>query len=182
MCTFILIRSLAYMGCTWCRCLYHHGYWVVLGWLGCCLQVSIFLTSKVIIERLSVLERKHYWHWLSQILTAPWTLLTWNILLPLYLLHGIKLINTKLEYLLLCFRDETTRLWFTIPLRESFGFPFIFAQLAFITVYFKRNVSSLAQVFCSSLKFWKLLLLICGWFCFSSKHVLVISLVLEGKG
>ena len=76
MCTFILIRSLAYMGCTWCRCLYHHGYWVVLGWLGCCLQVSIFLTSKVIIERLYVLERKHYWHWLSQILTAPWTLLT----------------------------------------------------------------------------------------------------------
>ena len=105
-----------------------------------------------------------------------------NILLPLYLLHGIKLINAKLEYLLLCFRNETTRLWFTIPLRESFGFPFIFAQLAFITVYFKRNVSSLAQVFCSSLKFWKLLLLICGWFCFSSKHVLVISLVLEGKG
>lgn len=82
-----------------------------------------------------------------------------NILLPLYLLHGIKLINTKLEYLLLCFRDETTRLWFTIPLRESFGFPFIFAQLAFITVYFKRNVSSLAQVFCSSLKFWKIVII-----------------------
>lgn len=45
-------------------------------------------------------------------------------------------------------KDETTRLWFTIPLRESFGFPFIFAQLAFITVYFKRNVSSLAQAVC----------------------------------
>ena len=84
MCTFILIWSLAYMGCTWCHCLYHHGYWVVLGWLGCCLQVSIFLTSKVIIERLYVLERKHYWHWLSQILTAPWTLLTKHFTTPLF--------------------------------------------------------------------------------------------------
>ena len=44
------------------------------------------------------------------------------------------------------FRDDTTRISFTIPLRESFGFPFLFAQIAFITFFFKKNVSSLAQV------------------------------------
>ncbi|XP_020618146.1 probable C-mannosyltransferase DPY19L3 [Orbicella faveolata] len=43
-------------------------------------------------------------------------------------------------------KDDTTRISFTIPLRESFGFPFLFAQIAFITFFFKKNVSSLAQV------------------------------------
>ncbi|XP_078373794.1 protein C-mannosyl-transferase DPY19L3-like isoform X1 [Oculina patagonica] len=45
-------------------------------------------------------------------------------------------------------KDDTTRISFTIPLRESFGFPFLFAQIAFITFFFKKNVSSLAQTIC----------------------------------
>ena len=50
-------------------------------------------------------------------------------------------------YYFFLFRDDTTRIAFTIPLRESFGFPFLFAQIAFITFFFKKNVSSHAQVF-----------------------------------
>lgn len=42
---------------------------------------------------------------------------------------------------------DTTRVSFTIPLRESFGFPVLFAQIALITFFFKKDVSSLAQVF-----------------------------------
>lgn len=42
---------------------------------------------------------------------------------------------------------DTTRISFTIPLRESFGFPVLFAQIALITFFFKKDVSSLAQVF-----------------------------------
>jgi len=45
-------------------------------------------------------------------------------------------------------KDDTTRISFTIPLRESFGFPFLFTQIAFITFFFKKNVSSLAQTVC----------------------------------
>ncbi|KAJ7337819.1 hypothetical protein OS493_007977 [Desmophyllum pertusum] len=45
-------------------------------------------------------------------------------------------------------KNDTTRMSFTIPLRESFGFPFLFAQIAFITFYFKKNVSSFAQIVC----------------------------------
>ena len=43
-------------------------------------------------------------------------------------------------------RADTTRISFTIPLRESFGFPFLFAQIAFINYFLKKDVSSLAQV------------------------------------
>jgi len=43
-------------------------------------------------------------------------------------------------------KSDTTRISFTIPLRESFGFPFLFAQIAFITFFLKKNVSSTAQV------------------------------------
>ena len=43
-------------------------------------------------------------------------------------------------------RADTTRISFTIPLRESFGFPFLFAQIAFINYFLKKDVFSLAQV------------------------------------
>ena len=43
-------------------------------------------------------------------------------------------------------RADTTRISFTIPLRESFGFPFLFGQIAFINYFLKKDVSSLAQV------------------------------------
>ncbi|XP_015756900.1 PREDICTED: probable C-mannosyltransferase DPY19L3 [Acropora digitifera] len=43
---------------------------------------------------------------------------------------------------------DTTRVSFTIPLRESFGFPVLFAQIALITFFFKKDVSSLAQRLC----------------------------------
>ncbi|XP_065185191.1 protein C-mannosyl-transferase DPY19L3-like [Sycon ciliatum] len=38
-------------------------------------------------------------------------------------------------------RQDTTRVWFSMPLRESFSIPFIFAQLLFVTIYFKRRSS-----------------------------------------
>ena len=44
-------------------------------------------------------------------------------------------------------RMDTTRISYTIPLRESFGFPFLFVQIAFINFFLKRDASSLAQVF-----------------------------------
>ncbi len=43
-----------------------------------------------------------------------------------------------------------TRLSFTIPLRESFGFPFLYAQIAMVTAYFKQNISVRKEVNCSS--------------------------------
>jgi len=43
---------------------------------------------------------------------------------------------------------DTTRVSFTIPLRESFGFPVLFAQIALITFFFKKDISSLAQRLC----------------------------------
>ena len=41
---------------------------------------------------------------------------------------------------------DTTRLSFTIPLRESFGFPFLYAQIAIVTAYFKPNISTQKEV------------------------------------
>ena len=43
-----------------------------------------------------------------------------------------------------------TRLSFTIPLRESFGFPFLYAQIAVVTAYFKQNISVRKEVNCPS--------------------------------
>lgn len=137
--------------------------WVLSGsWLAGLLSASLYIFNKWVYHNCKtlckayrfflhvfVLKRNHHCHkfWPHLKNSKP------SVLLLVSLLYVSK---TKPGYLLPCFRDETTRLWFTIPLRESFGFPFIFAQLAFITVYFKRNVSSLAQVFCSSFKFWKI--------------------------
>ncbi|XP_068755171.1 protein C-mannosyl-transferase DPY19L3-like isoform X2 [Montipora capricornis] len=45
-------------------------------------------------------------------------------------------------------RMDTTRISYTIPLRESFGFPFLFVQIAFINFFLKRDASSLAQRLC----------------------------------
>ncbi|XP_048578041.1 probable C-mannosyltransferase DPY19L3 [Nematostella vectensis] len=45
-------------------------------------------------------------------------------------------------------KDDTTRIVYTIPLRESFGFPFLFTQMAFITYFLKRDIGRLAQVAC----------------------------------
>lgn len=45
-------------------------------------------------------------------------------------------------------RADTTRISFTIPLRESFGFPFLFAQISLITFFLKKDISSLAQRLC----------------------------------
>ena len=49
-------------------------------------------------------------------------------------------------FLFFFLRADTTRISFTIPLRESFGFPFLFAQIACINYFLKKDVSSLAQV------------------------------------
>lgn len=42
-------------------------------------------------------------------------------------------------------RSDTTRLSFTIPLRESFGFPFLFTQMTFVTCYLKKHLSPATQ-------------------------------------
>ena len=39
-----------------------------------------------------------------------------------------------------------TRVDFTIPLRESWAYPFIFMQLFFVTLYMKYEVSAVKQV------------------------------------
>ena len=63
---------------------------------------------------------------------------------------SINLYPLFIFFSLLFVRADTTRISFTIPLRESFGFPFLFAQIAFITYFLKKNASSLAQVFSST--------------------------------
>ncbi|XP_028411451.1 probable C-mannosyltransferase DPY19L3 [Dendronephthya gigantea] len=45
-------------------------------------------------------------------------------------------------------KTDTTRLSFTIPLRESFGFPFLYAQIAVVTAYFKPNLSTGKETLC----------------------------------
>nr|XP_006822371.1 PREDICTED: probable C-mannosyltransferase DPY19L3-like [Saccoglossus kowalevskii] len=42
-------------------------------------------------------------------------------------------------------KEDTTRVEFTIPLRESFSLPFLFMQIAFITYYFRPQLSQLKQ-------------------------------------
>ena len=54
------------------------------------------------------------------------------------------------EYCFLSRRMDMTRLSFTIPLRESFGFPFLYAQIAVVTAYFKHNTSFQNEVNCCS--------------------------------
>ncbi|XP_065057638.1 protein C-mannosyl-transferase DPY19L3-like [Rhopilema esculentum] len=44
-------------------------------------------------------------------------------------------------------RVDTTRVSYTIPLRESFSLPFIYMQLAAITLYFKPGISQRMQAF-----------------------------------
>lgn len=42
-------------------------------------------------------------------------------------------------------KTDTTRVYFTIPLRESFSLPFIYLHLASITLYLKSNTSTRSQ-------------------------------------
>ena len=44
-------------------------------------------------------------------------------------------------------RMDMTRLSFTIPLRESFGFPFLYAQIAVVTAYFRETTSAKIEVY-----------------------------------
>ena len=44
------------------------------------------------------------------------------------------------------FRDDTTRITGTIPLRESFSLPFLWLQLLLITAYMRPNVTAVQQV------------------------------------
>lgn len=46
----------------------------------------------------------------------------------------------------LFFRTDITRVDFVVPLRESFSLPFLWAQLAFITYYFRSDISRFARV------------------------------------
>lgn len=62
-----------------------------------------------------------------------------------YFFHSLS-ISWYLACVFLLFRFDTTRISFTMPLRESFGFPFLFSQIAFVTYYLKKDISKTAQV------------------------------------
>ena len=45
-------------------------------------------------------------------------------------------------------RPHMTRLFKTIPLRESFSLPFIFIQMTLLTIFFQKNVRASLEVKC----------------------------------
>lgn len=65
-----------------------------------------------------------------------------------WLLSGSWLAGVLATFFFIFNKVDTTRLSFTIPLRESFGFPFLYAQIAVVTAYFKQNTSAWKEMLC----------------------------------
>ena len=77
-----------------------------------------------------------------------WFVFNGKIQLFIYCRRRPSLLKVPIKYVISLFsnRVDTTRLAFTIPLRESFGFPFLYTQIAIVTAYFKSDISSKVQV------------------------------------